>query len=215
MRLLPSLLLIAVPLATAAAGCTDSTTAAERTLFGRMKLRAVHFDVAGGAAQFNGDTHPLTEGKLAIAFCRWPSYTAALVGGSNADFMRTSYIAPGSQNFHPNLYATWAGFEIQKRWRDSSIFHPLVSLAIGQFATGYRYAFSETASSNWEDREEGAATATYFAPAVGVEMSLFKYMSGYMLVGARKVGALDTPALERGGFDGQYVTLGFAVGKLR
>jgi hypothetical protein len=31
----------------------------------------------------------------------------------------------------------------------------------------------------------------------------------------RRVGALDTPAVERGGFDGQYVALGFGFGKFR
>jgi len=40
-------------------------------------------------------------------------------------------------------------------------------------------------------------------------------VTSYLLLGFRKVGTLQTPAVEAGGFDGQYVALGFGFGKFR
>lgn len=216
MRLLASLLLLAAPVASAAAGCTkDTTKTASRTVFGTLPVAALHIDAAGGTASINGESHTISEGRLAIAFCRWPSYTVSLVRGSNGDIMTTDYIAAGSQTFHPDLFTRWSGVELQKRWRDSSIFHPMVSLAVGRLSTVYWYSHRATSDGIWEHREEGASSARYFAPAAGVEMSLFKYMTSYLLVGFRHVGTLDTPGVARDGFDGQYFNLGFAFGKFR
>ena len=215
MRLLYSTLLAALPLASATAGCTkDSTRAAPTTLFGRLPIAALHLDAAGGSAMVGGESRSIVSSRLAIAFCRWPSYSVAAVGGSHATYPTTDYIASGSQSYHPELYANWSAIELQKRWRDSSIVRPTISVAYGEMSTEYRYSH-RLASGTWEDRQEGASSATYLASAVGVEVSLFKYMTSYLLVGARKVGALNTPGVGRGDFDGRYVTFGFGFGKFR
>jgi hypothetical protein len=215
MRLLCSLLLVAAPLASAAAGCTkDTTKATPRTLFGKLPFAAIHIDETGGTAIMNGESQAVLEGRLAVAFCRWPSYTVSLVGGSHVAYPTTSYVASAGPSFHPELFARWSGVELQKRWRDSSIFHPMVSLAVGQLTTSYDYSYRST-NGAWEYREEGASSATYFTPAFGVEISLFNHVTTYLLVGARRVGTLETPGLERGGFDGQYVAFGFGFGKFR
>ncbi|HVE36131.1 MAG TPA: hypothetical protein VNC18_21365 [Gemmatimonadaceae bacterium] len=219
MRLLCSLLLLAAPLANAVAGCKKDTLStgpapAPRTLFSSMRVAALHLDENGGSAIMNGRSQQIIEARIAIAFCRWPSYTLSAIGGSHMDSPTTSYLASGSETFHPGLHADWGGFELQKRWRDSSILHPMVSVAFGGLTTSYQYTHRET-SGAVEYRTEGESTATYFAPAAGVEVSLFKYMTSYLLLGVRQVGALDTPAVERGGFNGQYVAFGFGFGKFR
>ncbi len=215
MRVLCSLLLLAAPLASSVAACTKDTSAtASRTLFSNLRIAALHFDETGGSAIRNGESTGILEARIAIAFCRWASYTAAFVSGTHRNPPTTSYVASGSQTYHPPLYADWTGVELQKRWRDSSIFHPMVSVGVGQLRTLYHYSHRD-ASGNIEYRTEGASDATYFAPSVGVEASLFKYMTSYLLLGVRKVGALDTPAVEAGGFDGEYLAFGFAVGKFR
>ena len=215
MRFLYSLLLIAAPMANAVAGCTkDTSSARPRTLFSNMHVAALHFDENGGSANMNGQTQPVIEARIAIAFCRWPSYTLSAIGGSHVTSPTTSYLASGSQTFHPPLHADWGGFELQKRWRDSSIFHPMVSIAFGGLTTSYQYAHRET-SGSVEYRTEGESTAAYLAPSAGVEVSLFKYMTSYLLLGLRRAGELDTPAVQRGGFNGQYVAFGFGFGKFR
>jgi hypothetical protein len=215
MRLLCSLLLVAAPLASAAAGCTKDTTQAARTLFRNLHLAALHVDENGGTAVMNGKSEPVLELRLAVAICRWPSYTMAVVGGSHMADPTTTYIASGSESYHPRLYASWSGVELQRRWRDSSIIHPMISLAVGRLRTAYEYSVHRIATDSMEYHKEGAASATYFTPAAGIEMSLFKHITTYLIVGARKVGTLETPALERGGFDGHYVAFGFGFGKFR
>jgi hypothetical protein len=215
MRRLYSFLLVAVPLASAAAGCTKDTTQGARTLFRNLHLAALHVDENGGSAIMNGKSEPVLELHLAVALCRWPSYTVAVAGGSHMADPTTTYIASGSESYHPRLRASWSGIEFQKRWRDSSIVHPMISLAVGGLRTAYEYSVHHIATDSLENRREGAAAATYFTPAAGIEMSLFKHVTTYLLVGARKVGTLETPALERGGFDGQYVAFGFGFGKFR
>lgn len=215
MRFLCSLLLAATPLASAAAGCAKDTTQAPRTLFRNLHLAALHIDENGGSAVMNGKSEPVLELRLAAALCRWPSYTVAVVGGSHMADPTTTYSAAGSESYHPRLYASWSGVELQKRWRDSSIIHPMISLAVGRLRTSYEYSVHRIATDSMEYHTEGAASATYFMPAAGVEMSLFKHVTTYLLLGARKVGTLETPALERGGFDGQYVAFGFGFGKFR
>jgi len=216
MRLFYSLLLVAAPLASAAAGCTkDTAQAAARTFFGNLHLAALHVDENGGSAIMNGKSEPVFELRLALAPCRWPSYTMSIVGGSHVANPATSYIASGSPGYHPRLNASWSGVELQKRWRDSSMLHPMISFAVGRLRTAYKYSVHRIATDSMEYHTEGAASATYFTPAAGVEMSLFKHVTTYLLVGARKVATLETPALERGGFDGQYVAFGFGFGKFR
>ena len=215
MRVLASLLLLTCPLGVAAAGCTkDTSTAGPRTLFSKMHIAALHFDETGGSANMNGQPSPILEARLAIALCRWPSYTAAFVAGTHMDSPTTAYLASGSQTYHPPLFGEWAGIEIQKRWRDSSIFHPMVSIGVGELTASYNYTRRD-ASGVVEYRTEGSSGATYFTPSAGVEVSLFKYVTTYLLLGVRKVGSLQTPALDAGGFDGQYVAFGFGFGKFR
>ncbi|HEY6828793.1 MAG TPA: hypothetical protein VI259_18160 [Gemmatimonadaceae bacterium] len=215
MKVLASLLLLATPLAVAAAGCQkDTSNAGPRTLFSKTHIAALHFDENGGSANMNGQSAPILEARLAIALCRWPSYTAAIVAGTHMDTPSTTYLASGSQTYHPPLFGDWAGIELQKRWRDSSIFHPMVSIGVGELTTAYHYTYRD-ASGAIEYRTEGTSGATYFAPSAGVEVSLFKYVTSYLLLGIRKVGTLQTPATEAGGFDGQYVAFGFGFGKFR
>jgi len=215
MRVLAPLLLLATPLAVATAGCTrDTSNTGPRTLFPKMHIAALHFDETGGSANMNGQSAPILEVRIAIALCRWPSYTMAFVAGTHMDTPSTTYLASGSQTYHPPLLGEWSGIEVQKRWRDSSIFHPMVSVGVGELTTSYNYTHRD-ASGVVEYRTEGSSGATYFTPSAGVEVSLFKYVTSYLLVGVRKVGTLQTPAIQAGGFDGQYVAFGFGFGKFR
>lgn len=207
-----AVILIAAP-SLARGDCTRDTTRSEpRTLFGRLGVAALHVDEGGSNAKLNGQNASLMEGRLAFAHCRWPSVTFAIVGGVTASPRQTTYVAPGSTNFRPELHLTYSGLEVTRRWRDSSIFHPMLALSAGTAATFYPYRH-RLADGTWETRTDEVSRAAYVAPAAGVEAALFKHLTVFLQFGGRLVGEVTTP--DAGDLSGAYAAFGFGVGKFR
>jgi hypothetical protein len=108
-----------------------------------------------------------------------------------------------------------SGYEIQRRWRDSSVFHPIVGFGIGSAkARNYIYTQATTTSyGRYQYTEEGRST--YYEPSVGLEASLFKYVTMYAIVGSRFGGNMNIPGLGPGDLSGKYSIVGFGFGKFR
>jgi hypothetical protein len=208
------IVLVALPMK-AYAGCAHDTTAREpRTLFQSVGVAAFHLDNAAGEAPIAGKSAQVVEFKIGIALCRWPTLTVSAVGSGSILFDAPGYTAPGSNGFHPDLVIESNGIEVQRRWRDSSIFHPMLSIATGSIHAEYRYSRRD-ASGAWQPQVDGASSGRYFMPAIGMEASLFKYLTMYGNVGARFTTLTGTPGLARGALNGPFAVLGFAFGKFR
>jgi hypothetical protein len=105
-------------------------------------------------------------------------------------------------------------WEIEKRWRDSSIFHPMITLGIGTVKAEYLYTHRR-ADGTWDHVIETPGAASVYPLALGLEASVFKYVSIYTLMGVRRAGNLSLIGVEPGGFSGGYTTIGMGFGKFR
>jgi hypothetical protein len=210
--ILCSLLIVCVPYAGARADCkTDTTTAPSGSLF--HGIAALHLDAGAVSAPISGQAGGYSEGKLGIAICRWPAWTLAVVGSSNVEPWPTSYVAKEAATLHPNLFVTTSGFELERRWRIAKIVHPMIVAGAGTLESNYRYVYRDQGIVGYP--REGVSSATYGMAALGLEVSLFKYMTTYALLGSRIVGDVTTPGLNDAPFSGQYVAFGFGFGKFR
>jgi hypothetical protein len=107
----------------------------------------------------------------------------------------------------------FAAFEVARRWRNTSIVHPMVWLRVGSVHAEYDYYHTVNGVS--ETHTDGTSTTHFVAPAVGAEVSLFKYMTAYAAVSRRFAGRLNTPGLESGGLSSTSVSFGMGFGKFR
>ena len=182
--------LAAVHASVSAAECKPDTTATanrNRTLF--SGVAAFHFDEVGRSVSVNGTPASMIGGELGVALCRWPAYTVGLGGELLVDLTETSYIAPGSPDFHPPLSLQFSSISLTRRWRNPDIVHPMVSLRAGSVDAEYSYYHRVNGIS--ELHVDGKSSAPFVAPAVGVEISLFKYVTAYIDAGHRFVGRLN------------------------
>jgi hypothetical protein len=209
-------MLLALITSAAFAVCKTDTSAAkqQRTLASSLHIAALHLDTGGGSFAANGALEGMTESRLALAICDWPSYTIALNLSVASTSFPTAYTLPGSNGFRPDLYVSTSGWEIEKRWRDSSIFHPMVVFGTGTVRAQYHYTLI-TPTKTFDDSKEEPAAARYYMPAVGLEATLFKYVTIYTILGARFAGRMNLPGLDRGAFSGEYWALGMGFGKFR
>jgi hypothetical protein len=102
-----------------------------------------------------------------------------------------------------------SGYELARRWRNHDIFHPMVSVEVGSIHGEYSYMLGGIAV------DTGASRANYVTPSAGAEVSLFKYMTVYLTMGYRFVGAIKTPGITGAGLSGMYEQFGFGFGKFR
>jgi hypothetical protein len=189
----------------------DTSTKRNRTLF--SGITAFHFDYFGSSISVNDNkSASMFGGELALALCRWPAYTIGLGGDLLMDVVETSYIAPGSPDFHPSLSLSSSSVSLTRRWRNADIVHPLVSLRAG--SVDAQYSYYHTVAGRTELHVDGASSAPFIAPMAGVEISLFKYMTIYLTAGDRIVGSLNTPGLTNN-VSGMFSTFGMGFGKFR
>ena len=209
-RLAAATVLVAVTASVSAAECkSDTATHRNRTLF--SGISAMHFDELFGSIRVNGQDRSTLGGELAFALCRSPAYTFGLGGGGTAERIETPYIAPGSTDFHPSLAVTESWVSVTRRWRLSEIVHPMASIRIGSIESSYTYYHRVNGIS--EEHVDGASHSFLVTPMAGVEVSLFKYMTGYLNVGPRLMGRLNTPGVGTG--QDVFTSVGFAFGKMR
>lgn len=206
-----ALTIVAARTSVSTAECKPDTAANQnRTLF--SNVAALHFDEAGGSITINGRSSSTIGAELAIAVCRWPGYSFSIGGESLAEAIETGYIAPGSTTFHPDLSLDFASVALTRRWRNSEIVHPMVSVRVGSVTAEYRYFHRVDGLT--ETHIDGKSTATFVAPMVGAEVALFKYMTLYGGAGMRMVGRLQTPELNNG-LSGAYAIFRLGFGKFR
>ena len=198
------------------AGCNRDTAAARQraTLVGSLPIAALHIDAGGGVLPANGRAEQVSEGRFALAICRWPSLTIAYVSAVSDAPSTTSYVVAGSDGNHPQLFVRSAEWEIQKRWRDSSIFHPMIVLGVGTVRAEYEYTHRR-ADGTWDHVIETPGTAAAYTLAFGLEASVFKYVTIYALSGVRHAGQLSLVGVDPGGFSGGYTVIGMGFGKFR
>jgi hypothetical protein len=202
--------LIAVAASTSAAECkSDTSTNRNRTLF--SGISAFHVDEIGSSVRVNGQDRSTLGGEFALALCRWPAYTFGFGGGGTIESIETSYIAPGSTNFHPSLAVSEGWISVTRRWRLSDIVHPMASVRIGQITSNYPYYHRVDGIS--ERHVDGSSSAMLVSPMAGVEVSLFKYVTAYLNAGPRIMGQLKTPGATTG--SDFFASFGMAFGKMR
>jgi hypothetical protein len=159
----------------------------------------------------NGQDQSTLGGELAFALCRWPGYTFGLGGVGTVDAIETSYIAPGSPDFHPSLAVSEAWVSVTRRWRLSEIVHPMASIRVGSIESSY--AYYHRVNGVTEHHIDGLSSALAVVPTVGAEVSLFKYVTAYANAGPRLMGRLHTPDASEG--QDMFVSIGVAFGKMR
>ena len=196
------------------ASCTPDSVPQPRSLFSWLPIKAFHFDEAGGTAPINGKSDEIAEFRVSLASCRWPAYTLTAVSSFHTHAMRTKNVLLGTATYDRWLYVNTSGWELERRWRDSSIFHPMVSFAIGSLRAENRYS-RRLPAGTWDRQTDPPTTTTYYAPAVGIEASVFKYMTMYALVGSRFAGSIEMPGLQPGAFNGSYSVFGMGFGRFR
>lgn len=198
----------------AAIACSKDTVPQPRSLFSGV-ISALHVDEGSGNATVKGEDRQLTEFRLSIAACRFPGYTLGLVAAGHVRSVRTGDRVVGgvTSNRYAQIFSS--GYEIQRRWRDSSVFHPMVGFGMGTMHVDNYYYTRGTADTypTYDYTEHGRST--YYAPSVGLEASLFKYMTIYAIVGSRYAGNVNVPGLAAGDLSGKYTIVGFGFGKFR
>jgi hypothetical protein len=157
----------------------------------------------------------MMEFRLSIAACRFPGYTLGLVAAGHPRSIRTGERVVGGISSNRYAQISSSGYEIQRRWRDSSVFHPMVGFGIGAMRVDNYYYTRATANTYATYDYTEHARSTYYAPSVGLEASLFKYMTMYAIVGSRYGGNIDIPGLGAGDLSGKYSIVGFGFGKFR
>lgn len=196
------------------ASCSADTTTAKqpRTLLGKLPIAALHIDETAGTAPVNGESSNLIEVRFSFAHCRLPSITLTAMAHVHVTPQLTTY-SVGSNGFHPKLSVEGSGWELAKRWRDSSIFHPMLALGVGSLTARYSYYLTNSSGSSIYKDER--SSTTYYTPSIGIEASLFRYVSLYTLIGSRFAGDVNLPGVNPGAFNGQYVVAGMGFGKFR
>lgn len=206
--------LISAPLYRIHAGCrADSSATTPRTLADAAHIAAFHVDEGGGSARVNGVGRDLMEMRIGVALCWWPDLTLMAVNGMHMEGITTTYVSPRADGFHPALWVSSDGFEVQRRWRGNSIFHPMASLGMGTLHTQYHGGYSQDGA--WAAVDESERSTRYYTPAIGLEASLFTYVTVYGLFGSRFAGTTGQPGLQPHAFNGAYSTVMVALGKFR
>jgi hypothetical protein len=206
--------MLAALILSAAVACSPDTTPQPKTLFSGLPIKALHFDQGGGNGPIRGKQVGLIEARVSIAICRWPEYTLSAVAAGHLDVASTGQMEIAGVTYDQYMHATSAGYELQRRWRDSSVFHPLVGFGIGRMSV-WNYSTSRGANGFQNYTYEDRAHSTYYAPSVGIEASLFKYMTMYAIVGARYAGDIHIAGLGPGDLSGAYSIVGVGLGKFR
>jgi hypothetical protein len=205
-----AMMLIAAASSAAVAECKPDTAANhDRTLV--SGISALHVDELWASIRVNSQDRRTGGAEFGLALCRWPAYTFGVGAGGTVDHFGTSYIAPGSADYHPNLEITEAWLSVTRRWRLSAIVHPMASVRIGSIMSSYPYWDRVKGPS--VRHVDGLSRALLIVPTAGVEASVFKYMSVYVNAGPRLTGKLNTPGASEG--QDVFASVGLALGKMR
>jgi hypothetical protein len=177
------------------AGTQDTTSTASKpqTLFGLSFLKAAHFDLGAGAVPYlrygSGQT---TQIRVSMVFNALPDWTFAVGSGGIIVGDTTSYVAPGSNGYHPFLGENTTGVEVQRRWNPSALFHPMATVGLGTLRESYQYVHFSTDGGSTSHRDN-PLTTTYFDVAAGGELNLTGWMRLTPTAGYRQAAAYALP----------------------
>jgi hypothetical protein len=82
--------------------------------------------------------------------------------------------------------------EIQRRWRNLSLVHPLATAAVGSLVTSYDYVEYLTSGARVVHRDQ-RASSTFYALSGGGELNVLSWMRATMTIGYRSAGATTLP----------------------
>ncbi|MDB4909044.1 MAG: hypothetical protein JWO05_3828 [Gemmatimonadetes bacterium] len=176
----------------------DSTSAAkkseqpQRTLAALAGIKHCNASFGGSSVPYLGRSQGGQAADFRLGFTpgSLPNWTIAFATSAVLVGDTTSYIAPGSVDYHPQLTSVTAGVEVQRRWRRGSIFVPVASLGAGTLGNSYSYYEYPKSGGAIAHNDEEHRTS-YQQLAGGVEVVLQAYLRASFLVGYRQAG--DTP----------------------
>lgn len=188
-------LLIVVLLPTVALA-QDSTDAHRegRTLAGTLGLRGMHVGYGGGAVPYLDapDGAGTLELRLGVSPKRTPGWTFALAASAVMEGDTTRYVVPRSNNFHPQMTSTAVGVEVQRRWRRTSLLHPMLVGGVGGITNSYTY-WEYPASGGSRFHEDARRTSGYVSLGGGGEVSVFSWMRLAMVMSYRAAEHMRIP----------------------
>lgn len=175
-------------------------------------IKSAHIAFGGGEAPYIGRTGgaQVSEFRLALSLKALPNWTFAMASNGVVDTDTTSY-AVGSNGYHPRLAAYTQSFEIQRRWRNLSIVHPLATAALGSLVTSYNYVEHLTSGASTIHRDQ-RTSSSFYALAGGGELNVLSWMRATVTIGYRSAGATTLPN-RTGSNSGLVVTSLVELGK--
>ena len=170
----------------------DSTKT--RTLSSLLPFRGLHVDLGGGPVPYlDPREQGAAEMKISLPLRKYPNWSIALTTSTVIDTDTTSYVVPssvtaGSSGFHPELVSTAVAFEVQKRWDQVGMFHPMGTIAVGSLMNTYSYY--EYRSGAETLHEDGKTYMTYGHVAGGAELNITRWMRANVMLGFRSGGRM-------------------------
>ena len=181
-----------------AQGATGDTIkpkpAVEHTI-GRLGwIKSAHIAFGGGQSPYIGRAGgaQVSEFRLALSLKKLPNWTFAMASSGVVDTDTTSYVAGGSQGYHPRLAAHTQSFEIQRRWGNLALVHPVATASIGSLVTSYNYWERLTSGAKVVHNDE-RTSSSFYALAAGGELNVLSWMRAMLTVGYRGAGATTLP----------------------
>jgi hypothetical protein len=205
------LLLAAVVAAIPSVASGQDTT---RTLFAMLPFRGAHIAFGPGTMPYLDDASPRgasAQVKLMVTLKRFPDWSFGVSSTAIAEGDTTAYVAAGtSPAIHPHLNSHAGAIEVQRRWTQSKLIHPIVGASVGSIRNNYFY--HEFANGRATHHEEQIETTGFVQIAGGLEMNLTRWMRGNGMLGYRSGGRMTIPEAN-GDNGGVTFFLNLALGK--
>jgi hypothetical protein len=165
-----------------------------RTLAGTLGLRGMHVGFGGGAAPYldTPDGAATSEFRFGVSPKRAPDWAFAVGVTVVTEGDTTGYVVPNSNNFHPRMTSTAVGLEVQRRWRRTSILHPMLVAGVGGITNSYTY-WEYPAGGDSRLHEDASTTSSYASLGAGGEVSVFSWMRLAVVMSYRAAGRMRIP----------------------
>src|SRR5215208_1717209 len=132
----PRILFLLICCLASLASAQDSTRAG--SVSSRLPYRGIHLGLGGGVMPYLDTRMPgagAAEVKLALTLREFPDWSVAFTTSSVVNTDTTSYRVRGPAfpqgSFHPDLMSTAIGLEVQRRWDQANVVHPMGTASLG------------------------------------------------------------------------------------
>jgi len=155
----------------------------------------LHAAAGSGRAPYLGDASGghMMETRIGIAFNALPEWTVALTSSLVTNNDSTNYFAPlcnQGRGCRPRVYVSTGGLEVQRRWSNARLIHPVATVGAGVLTTEYRYFKNWLASVRSVD---SAQTRPYVSIGAGLEGNLGSWIHGAVIGGYRVTSGHTIP----------------------